>query len=74
VIWGKTGKGNALCLKPEKTSESKEGRGMPGNEWHPGSSQGNMWGEWEWFNAKPQTAESRFREDTESTQVHTVGK
>lgn len=47
---------------------------MPGNEWHPGSSQGNMWGEWEWFNAKPQTAESRFREDTESTQVHTVGK
>ena len=49
---------------------------MPGNEWHPGSSQGNMLGEgeWEWFNAKPQTAESRFREGTESTQGHTVGK
>ena len=53
---------------------------MPRNELNPGSSQGNTLGRGRGrgrggvVNVKPQTAKSRFREVTEFTQGHTVGK
>lgn len=49
---------------------------MPGNELNPTSSQGNTLGRGGGggVNVKPQMANSRFREVTEFTQGHTVGK